>query len=186
MIFKLKYPSAVKLAGCLLLILGLSSCQKETKQAPAALTPYQSLLNRVVPEYTDAFIIDSLPGAGDQAFEIASQDDKISLRGNNGVAIASALYYYIKEYAHGQITWNGTNLNFPKSLPLPDKPVRKESPYEYRYYLNYCTFNYSMSWWDWERWEKEIDWMALNGINLPLQSRLGAAMGRFWETYFQE
>jgi alpha-N-acetylglucosaminidase len=25
-----------------------------------------------------------------------------------------------------------------------------------------------MSWWDWDRWEKEIDWMALNGINMPL------------------
>lgn len=23
-------------------------------------------------------------------------------------------------------------------------------------------------WWNWERWEKEIDWMALQGINLPL------------------
>jgi alpha-N-acetylglucosaminidase len=23
-------------------------------------------------------------------------------------------------------------------------------------------------WWDWKRWEKEIDWMALQGINLPL------------------
>ena len=25
-----------------------------------------------------------------------------------------------------------------------------------------------MSWWDWHRWQKEIDWMALNGINMPL------------------
>lgn len=25
-----------------------------------------------------------------------------------------------------------------------------------------------MSWWNWERWQKEIDWMALNGINMPL------------------
>jgi alpha-N-acetylglucosaminidase len=25
-----------------------------------------------------------------------------------------------------------------------------------------------MSWWDWKRWEKEIDWMALHGINMPL------------------
>jgi len=23
-------------------------------------------------------------------------------------------------------------------------------------------------WWDWPRWEREIDWMALNGINLAL------------------
>ena len=25
-----------------------------------------------------------------------------------------------------------------------------------------------MSWWDWDRWQKEIDWMALHGINMPL------------------
>ncbi|XP_047322324.1 alpha-N-acetylglucosaminidase isoform X2 [Impatiens glandulifera] len=27
---------------------------------------------------------------------------------------------------------------------------------------------YSYVWWDWKRWEKEIDWMALQGVNLPL------------------
>lgn len=37
-----------------------------------------------------------------------------------------------------------------------------------RYYLNYCTYSYSMAFWDWERWEKEIDWMAMHGINMPL------------------
>ena len=25
-----------------------------------------------------------------------------------------------------------------------------------------------MSFWDWKRWQREIDWMALNGINMPL------------------
>ena len=25
-----------------------------------------------------------------------------------------------------------------------------------------------MVWWEWERWEWEIDWMAMNGINMPL------------------
>jgi len=25
-----------------------------------------------------------------------------------------------------------------------------------------------MIWWDWNRWEQEIDWMAMNGINLAL------------------
>lgn len=25
-----------------------------------------------------------------------------------------------------------------------------------------------MAWWDWNRWEQEIDWMALHGINMPL------------------
>ena len=25
-----------------------------------------------------------------------------------------------------------------------------------------------MAFWDWKRWEEELDWMALHGINLPL------------------
>uniref|UniRef100_A0A8C3SJC3 Alpha-N-acetylglucosaminidase n=1 Tax=Chelydra serpentina TaxID=8475 RepID=A0A8C3SJC3_CHESE len=38
----------------------------------------------------------------------------------------------------------------------------------FRYYQNVCTQSYSYVWWDWPRWEREIDWMALNGINLAL------------------
>jgi len=34
--------------------------------------------------------------------------------------------------------------------------------------MNVCTVSYSMVWWDWNRWEQEIDWMAMNGINLAL------------------
>ena len=38
----------------------------------------------------------------------------------------------------------------------------------YRYFRNVCTFGYSYVWWGWERWEREIDWMAMNAINIPL------------------
>ena len=38
----------------------------------------------------------------------------------------------------------------------------------YRYYMNVCTFGYSYVWWGWERWEREIDWVAMNAINIPL------------------
>jgi Alpha-N-acetylglucosaminidase (NAGLU) tim-barrel domain len=38
----------------------------------------------------------------------------------------------------------------------------------FRYYQNVCTVSYSSVWWNWTRWEREIDWMAMNGINLPL------------------
>lgn len=34
--------------------------------------------------------------------------------------------------------------------------------------LFYLLLEDSFAWWDWERWEKEIDWMALQGVNLPL------------------
>jgi alpha-N-acetylglucosaminidase len=128
-----------------------------------------ALIKRVIPLQAKWFVIESLPSSQNKdVFEIESSKGKIILRGNNGVAIASALYYYLTEYCHCQITWNGTNLNLPVKPPLLQNKITKNTPYQYRYYLNYCTYNYSMSWWGWDRWQKEIDWMALHGINMPL------------------
>ncbi len=128
----------------------------------------QELIQRVLPKHHSHFVIEALPDSKENTFEIESNKNKIVLRGNNGVAVASALYHYLTEFAHCQVTWNGTNLNLPASLPKVPAKISKSSPYQYRYYLNYCTFNYSMSWWDWSRWQREIDWMALHGINMPL------------------
>jgi alpha-N-acetylglucosaminidase len=126
------------------------------------------LIQRIIPTHATQFDVVELSSENGDSFQIYSENGKIMLAGNNGVSIASALYYYLSEYCHCQITWNGVNLNLPAKLPIISGKIEKSSPYEHRYYLNYCTFSYSMSWWDWERWEKEIDWMALHGINLPL------------------
>ncbi len=131
--------------------------------------PVYELIQRVVPEVAEHFIVEFIPEEDEKdVYEIESEGDKIILRGNNGVSVASALNYYLKYYTNSSITWNGSNINVSYPLPVVTEKVRNTSPYKYRYYLNYCTFNYTMSWWDWERWQWEIDWMALNGINMPL------------------
>jgi len=128
-----------------------------------------AFIERVISGKSSSFIIEAIPQQNDKdVFELDSRDGKIVLRGNNGLSIASALNYYLKNYCFCDISWNGTNLNLPAILPVVKGLVHKTTPYQYRYYLNYCTYNYSMAWWDWNRWQKEIDWMALNGINLPL------------------
>lgn len=129
----------------------------------------QSLIKRTVGNSASNFITETINTESTKDFfEIDKHGNKIVLRGTNGVAIASAFNYYLRHVAKCQVTWNGSNLNLPNPLPLPGQKIIKNTPYDYRYYLNFCTFNYSMSWWDWERWEKEIDWMAMNGINMPL------------------
>ncbi|MGO4911018.1 alpha-N-acetylglucosaminidase [Leeuwenhoekiella sp. W20_SRS_FM14] len=156
-------------AGYLVFLLICSCTSQQTKEHTESVdTPEYALLKRTLPNHADQFVIELDSTVQEDWFEIDSHNDKIRLSGNNGVSVASALYYYIKNVVHGQITWNGTNLNFPEKLPLLSEKIIKKTPYEYRYYLNYCTFNYTMSWWDWERWEKELDWMALHGINMPL------------------
>ncbi|RZK33144.1 MAG: alpha-N-acetylglucosaminidase, partial [Pedobacter sp.] len=130
-------------------------CCINSVRAQEFLVTSNKLIERVLPQHHHSFLTESLSYARPKdVFELESKGDKIILRGNNGVALASAFYYYLTEFAHCQITWNGTNLNIPSVLPKVNKKIRKETPYEYRYYLNYCTFNYSMSWWDWPRWEK--------------------------------
>ena len=152
-----------------LLIFGILLFYWPNMQAQPDLNSSRALLTRIIPRQASRFTIQQIPTEKNKdVFEIETANNKIILRGNDGVAIASALYYYLNEYCHAQITWNGTNLTLPATLPFPHKKIHKVTPYEYRYYMNYCTFNYSMSWWDWPRWEKEIDWMALHGINMPL------------------
>lgn len=153
----------------LLLFILLITLSTGATSAPPDLNAAKGLVQRTVPAHANNFILEPLADeAGKDVFEIESRGKKIVLRGNTGVALASALYHYLTEVAHCQITWNGTNLRLPKILPSVPQRIRRSSPYTYRYYLNYCTFNYTMSWWDWHRWEKEIDWMALHGITMPL------------------
>lgn len=106
-------------------------------------------------------------GSGD-SFAYFAQDGRVILSGNNGVSIASALNAYLKDCCAWHYSWCGSTEDLPAVLPLPKKKVERSSPYGHRYFFNYCTFNYSMSWWDFDRWEKEIDFLAMNGINMPL------------------
>ena len=76
--------------------------------------------------------------------------------------------WYLKYYAGIQLSWNGMTAQLPAVLPAVPQKERHETDLKYRYDFNYCTYSYTMAFWDWDRWEKEIDWMALHGINLPL------------------
>lgn len=101
-------------------------------------------------------------------FEISAKKGKVLIAGNSNLSLSAGLNWYLKYVAHIHLSWNNLSQPLPEVLPLPEAPIRKETAQLNRYYLNYCTFSYSMAFWDWKRWEKEIDWMALHGINMPL------------------
>ena len=83
--------------------------------------------------------------------------------------MAVGLNYYLKYYCNTNVSWFvDDHLDMPATLPAVDKKVTVDARCKDRFFLNYCTFGYTMPWWQWEDWEHFIDWMALNGINLPL------------------
>ncbi len=130
----------------------------------------EQLIERVVREHAGDFEVVITPEQkdGKDWFSYSRKNGKILLEGNDGVSVASALNAYLKAECGWHKSWCGEQTELPEVLPLPLEKVSRTSPYKYRYYLNYCTFNYSMSWWDYERWQEEIDFMAMNGLNMPL------------------
>ncbi|WP_263417685.1 alpha-N-acetylglucosaminidase [Terriglobus albidus] len=129
----------------------------------------RGLLGRVVPNVADKFDIEVVsPENGADVFGLDSRNGRIVLRGNNGVSIASALNHYLKYHCYLQKTWWDDALPLHAPLPVVQKPVRRVTKFRYRSYFNYCTFSYTAPWWDWPRWQREIDWMAMHGINMPL------------------
>ncbi|MGL4738946.1 MAG: alpha-N-acetylglucosaminidase [Cellulosilyticaceae bacterium] len=105
---------------------------------------------------------------GRDVWEVEGVNKQIVLRGNNVISLALAYHYYLREHLKLNISWCGDMLTLPKQISLPKYKHRQVVEQKLRTYFNYCTFNYTASWWDWERWEREIDFMALNGINMPL------------------
>ena len=101
-------------------------------------------------------------------FELDQKGAKIVVRGNTWVNIASGVNWYLKYYAGIHLSWNQMQAKLPAVLPAVKQKERHKTDLTLRYDFNYCTFSYSMAFWDWKRWEQEIDWMALHGVNLPL------------------
>ncbi len=127
-----------------------------------------NVLNRVIgKEKLENFTFILRPRRdGNDGFQIHKEGKKIVIEAASPTALCYGTYYYLKTACRCMVTWSGKNIRIPETLP----PLEVEivSPYRYRYYFNVVTHGYSTAYWDWPRWEQEIDWMALHGINMPL------------------
>ena len=129
--------------------------------------PVDELLERIDKGASAKFKIEKVKSQKD-FFELDQQGKKVVVRGNTWVNIASGVNWYLKYYAGIHLSWNQMQAKLPAVLPAVTNKERHETDLTLRYDFNYCTFSYSMPFWGWDRWEKEIDWMALHGVNLPL------------------
>ena len=129
--------------------------------------PIDNLLERIDKGASKKFKTELIQSPTD-FFELSQEGNRIVIKGNTWVNIAVGLNWYLKYYAGIHLTWNNMNTHLPASLPRVASPERHATDLKLRYDFNYCTFSYSMAFWDWKRWQTEIDWMALHGVNLPL------------------
>ncbi len=124
-----------------------------------------SLIERILPEKSGSFEL-KIKESDVEYYEIDNDGEKILLTGANVNCLCMAFGYYIKHVLNLNFSWCGSSLEYDE-LILPSY-YKRTVEQQYRTYMNYCTHSYSCAWWNWERWEREIDIMAMNGINMPL------------------
>ena len=106
---------------------------------------------------------------GHDAFTLESRGGKVIIGGNNANSMAVGLNRYLNRYCQVTVSWYaGVPMELPDLLPDVPAPERITARVPQRFFLNYCTWGYTMPFWQWRDWERFIDWMALNGVNLPL------------------
>jgi alpha-N-acetylglucosaminidase len=130
----------------------------------------QGLLQRIAPRFTKQILFKKKSNKQlTDYYELKSENSKLIITANNANSMAVGLNYYLKNFCFTTVSWYAKDaILLPNKLPLVATPVRNNAKVKNRFFLNYCTFGYTMPWWQWNDWERLIDWMALNGINLPL------------------
>lgn len=140
-----------------------------TLSVKATTEPVEGLIRRLLPGQENNFILSQeTTSDGADYFEISSENGKIKIQGNSPVSIASGLNWFLKYYCNCSFSFCEDQDKLPKKLPILPKPVRKTTRMKHNFYMNYCTFSYTTAFWDWSRWEREIDLMALNGVTTPM------------------
>lgn len=131
-------------------------------------TALNALIQRRVPFLKNKVVFTGIPNVQKDTASYYTKSQKLYIQSSNTIAAAFALNDYLRTWCGISFSHTGDQVTAPASLPEVKKAVPVAASYRYRYALNYCTYNYTMSFQSWKEWEHELDWMALNGVNLML------------------
>jgi len=149
------------------IFLALGGAQGLAQPAPPPATAEQARATLARLGVKPARIALSLTPAAQPSYRVRIRHGALSASGSSPVALVHGVAQALQAKGKLHISWEGR-----RAAPLgpgdnfDSGPVT--SPFALRAYLNTCTYGYTTPWWNWARWEQEIDWMAARGIDTPL------------------
>jgi alpha-N-acetylglucosaminidase len=156
---------------------GIGLCLALTA-APAAeraafdVEPEQNVLGRLLGDRAAQFELRAMQvSGGHERFRISNANGRIKVEGTTPSSLLYGVNWYLKYIAQVAISTNGIRLGSSRAWPLPAAAIERETPYAYRYALNENIDGYTAPYWDWARWQHEIDILALSGINAMIVER---------------
>lgn len=150
--------------------------------APADVSPAaaaEGVVERVTPSAKGAVSFKLNPALQNR-ITISGAPGSIRVEASDVRRLIAGYGWYLKNIAKVHLSWNGNRLALPSPLPAPASPVTIESPWKTVFAYNYCTLSYTAAFWDWKRWQQEIDFLALNGFTHALVT---AGLEKTWEDF---
>ncbi|MEV4360980.1 alpha-N-acetylglucosaminidase [Nonomuraea sp. NPDC049625] len=126
----------------------------------AVVSAVAGAVRRLLPDHHDQLTLVEQRGEGDR-FRI----EGTTITGTSASALLTGVHWYLTRVAGVSAGWPGDSLS---RLPdkLPQAPyIAKEAVVQHRFALNDTDDGYSGPYRDWATWERQIDLMALHGIN---------------------
>jgi alpha-N-acetylglucosaminidase len=136
----------------------------------------EGVLRRVMPQLAAQFHLELSPdvprGPAGDGLRIWGTEGDIHVRAATVPTLLYGVTHYLREVARLDISTNGLSLGRPGLvLPAPQAGIDLAAPYRWRYALNENTDGYTTPYWDDARWQREIDLLALSGVNAMLLER---------------
>lgn len=127
-------------------------------------------IKRNTPKIIDNFIVRKIDADnGCDHYEIYSEVKKVVLAGNSNLSLAMAFYRYLNEFCNVVITSGDYDISYIATTPLPEEKITYTAKQKIRARSSYEMFSLEGNYWGFDRWEKEIDFMAMHGINTAFQ-----------------
>lgn len=102
---------------------------------------------------------------GHDVYKFEAKGGVLTIEASSPVAACRAFYDYIRKNNLGMVGWEGGRVKIPQSWP-DTAPTTVKTPFKIRHCYNVVTSGYTLPYWTWERWEQELDWLALHGYNM--------------------
>ncbi|MFC9622016.1 alpha-N-acetylglucosaminidase [Streptomyces sp. NPDC056930] len=129
--------------------------------------PAEAALRRLLPRHAGQFdlVPVSRPASGDY-FTVSGTTGHVRVQGTSPAVLLSGVNWYLKYTAEVDIGWPGDSTSkLPKRLPAPAGTVRQDASVPHRFALNDTDDGYSGAYRNWASYEKQIDVLALHGVN---------------------
>ncbi|MEU9178336.1 alpha-N-acetylglucosaminidase [Streptomyces sp. NPDC048550] len=128
--------------------------------------PARAALERLLPRHAAQFTLVPDPAAGADRFTVSGSAGAITVRGSTGATLLTGVGWYLQHVAGADIGWPGDSIGMlPARLPAVPAPVTRSALVPHRYALNDTDDGYSGPYRTFEQHQRQIDLLALHGIN---------------------